>query len=167
MLLTPHVLTGLAIAYKVQNPWIALPLSMISHQFLDLIPHDDWGTKGENGIMDNGRAHLLKDGKLNLNWRHAVIFGDALLAGSATLYFGLKFGNPILFFACAGLSIWSDILRAPYFLLGWKNKFFRTINKFDGMLFHTSEKGNWGKFVQLAVAIVALSILFNSFPWIN
>ena len=167
MLLTPHVLTGLAIAYKVPYPWLSLPIAMISHQFLDLIPHDDFGTKGENGLMDNGKARLFVNGTLRLNWRHAIIFGDALLALSATIFFAIKFNNPLLYFAAAGLSIWSDILRAPYFLLGWKKKFFRIAHEIDYERCHNQEKGAWGKAVQIAVAIVALAILFNSFPWLD
>lgn len=167
MLLTPHVLTGLAIAYKIPNPLISLPLAMASHQFLDLIPHDDLGTGNESGILDNGHANLFVKGKLKLNWRHAVIFTDALIAASAVLYFGLLYRNFWLFVAAAALSAWSDILRAPYFLLGWKNKIYKFADKIDGSLFHSQEKGVWGKAVQAAVSIVALAILFNSFPWIN
>lgn len=167
MLLTPHALTGLAIAYKVPYPLLALPLAMISHQFLDLIPHDDLGGKGEDALLNKTDVKLLRKGRISLNYRHAIIFGDALVAGTATLYFAIKLGSPILFFACAGLAIWSDLLRAPYFLLGCRHKLFKLVHKIDGQIFHSKEKGAWGKLVQIAVAIVMLAILFDSFPWIN
>ena len=42
MLLTPHLLVGAAIASKISNPFLALPLAFLSHYFFDLIPHDDY-----------------------------------------------------------------------------------------------------------------------------
>lgn len=43
MLYTPHFLTGAAIARVVPNPYIALPLAVLSHILLDLTPHNDFG----------------------------------------------------------------------------------------------------------------------------
>ena len=39
MLETPHVIVGAAIAYKVVNPALALPLALGSHFILDITPH--------------------------------------------------------------------------------------------------------------------------------
>lgn len=42
MLLTSHIITGAAIASKISNPWLGIPLAFLSHYFLDMIPHDDY-----------------------------------------------------------------------------------------------------------------------------
>ena len=39
MLLTPHILAGAAIITKVQNPVLGLFLVLLSHYFLDCLPH--------------------------------------------------------------------------------------------------------------------------------
>lgn len=39
MLETPHVLIGAAIATKVGNPFLAIPLAFASHFVLETVPH--------------------------------------------------------------------------------------------------------------------------------
>jgi len=41
MLLTPHTAAGVAIASLLPEPWLAIPLSFLSHFVLDFIPHWD------------------------------------------------------------------------------------------------------------------------------
>ena len=45
MLYTPHFLTGAAIVKLVPNPVIGLPLALLSHFVLDMMPHNDFGIK--------------------------------------------------------------------------------------------------------------------------
>ena len=42
MVFTPHFLLGVAIASKILNPAISLPLAFLSHYVLDLIPHEEY-----------------------------------------------------------------------------------------------------------------------------
>ncbi|MBI2611116.1 hypothetical protein HYW54_00010 [Candidatus Gottesmanbacteria bacterium] len=45
MLYTPHFLTGAAILKLIPNPYIGLPLALVSHFLLDLTPHNDFDIK--------------------------------------------------------------------------------------------------------------------------
>lgn len=42
MLWTPHLLAGAAIAAKISNPFLALPLALLSHYFLDSFPQEEY-----------------------------------------------------------------------------------------------------------------------------
>jgi len=41
-MLTPHLIFGAAIASKISNPFLALPLAFLSHFLLDMLPHDEY-----------------------------------------------------------------------------------------------------------------------------
>lgn len=45
MLLTPHILIGVAIITKVQNPILGLLLVLLSHYFLDCFPQQEYSIK--------------------------------------------------------------------------------------------------------------------------
>lgn len=47
MTATAHALVGAVIAAKVGNPFLAYPVALGSHFFMDLIPHWDAGTSWE------------------------------------------------------------------------------------------------------------------------
>ena len=40
MILTAHIVTGAAIASGIPNPLLGVPLALLSHFFLDMIPHN-------------------------------------------------------------------------------------------------------------------------------
>lgn len=166
MLTTPHVLTGIVIANKVKPLWLAMLASFASHQILDLIPHDDFDLLGDEKD-GKSKVILFQDGKLNINWRTLVIFLDAAMAGSLAIYFGIKFHDPIRYLLCAGLSIWSDLIRSMIYFLNWKPKFVKSVDKLDSKFFHNNERSFWGKAVQIAIVVDMLAILFNTidFPW--
>jgi len=66
MIIAPHFLTGAAIASGVKNPLLAVPLALLSHFVLDLIPHKDMV----------GDDHLSPE---NLSIRLVDIFATAFL----------------------------------------------------------------------------------------
>ncbi len=45
MLLTPHILTGVAIITRIQNPILGLIFVLLSHYFLDLFPQTEYSIK--------------------------------------------------------------------------------------------------------------------------
>lgn len=45
MILTAHLLTGAAIASKISNPLLVLPLALLSHYFLDFLPQYEYSIK--------------------------------------------------------------------------------------------------------------------------
>jgi hypothetical protein len=52
MMATPHLVAGAAIGKAVRQPWLALPLALVSHQVLDMVPHLD--AHGMFGIRGAG-----------------------------------------------------------------------------------------------------------------
>lgn len=40
-----HGMTGAVIALSIKNPWLAVPISFISHFLQDLVPHWDYGVR--------------------------------------------------------------------------------------------------------------------------
>ncbi len=57
MLATPHILAGAAVGKAVRNPWIALPVALLSHFALDAMPHlDAHGLFGRPGAMAPAEA---------------------------------------------------------------------------------------------------------------
>lgn len=45
MTATSHALIGASIAYRLPNPWVGLPLALLSHFLADIIPHWDVGNR--------------------------------------------------------------------------------------------------------------------------
>ena len=101
MLETPHVVVGAAIAVKVGNPALAIPLAFASHFVLDKIPH--WN------------PHLFTETQ--------KLVGLALIIG---LWVTAKFsGDPLRMLtvlACCLASVLPDLVKWPYYYLKnrWK-----------------------------------------------
>jgi hypothetical protein len=112
---TPHVIVGAAIAFKVVNPALALPLALGSHFILEKVPH--WN------------PHLFTEkttfGKVT-SQSTKVVIADALLA----FFSGVFIANQALpntthaitiILACF-LSVLPDLIEGPYFFLDAKSK---------------------------------------------
>jgi hypothetical protein len=101
MMATAHTLVAGAIAAKVGNPALVLPLALASHFLLDSIPHWDFGT----------------------NWRKRSKLATGTFAIADTLIgFGLAwalFSNnvpPLLLASSLILSLIPDWLEAPWYI---------------------------------------------------
>jgi hypothetical protein len=115
MLETPHVFIGAAIASKIPNPLISLPLALASHFILEKVPH--WNPHLNQETEKYGRP--TKKSTLIT----AIDSATALISGSLIAFQALP--NTAHFFtiltACF-LSALPDLVEAPYFFLGWRNK---------------------------------------------
>ncbi len=60
MLIAPHFLTGAAVATAVPEPLLAIPLALLSHFVLDLLPHRD--LVGERHLAPENLVLRLIDG---------------------------------------------------------------------------------------------------------
>jgi len=113
MLETPHVAVGAAIATKIPNPYIAIPLSFLSHLVLEKVPH--WNP--------HIYTEMRKYGKVTRKSR-TIIVVDAFLA----LFLGSYLASRVLpntshaltiLFSCFA-SVFPDVVEIPYYF--FKNK---------------------------------------------
>lgn len=115
MLETPHVFVGAAIATKIPNPWVAIPLAFASHFVLEMIPH--WNPHLNTETEKFG--HITRRSTAIT----AVDSTFALIAGSFMAYQALPDWKHALtiFFACFA-AVLPDVMESPYFFLNWKWK---------------------------------------------
>lgn len=115
MLETPHVLVGAAIASKITNPLLSIPISFASHFILEKVPH--WNphlnTETEKYGKPTKKSTII-----------AIIdVTTSLIAGSYIAFRAAP--NTLQVFnilACCLVSSLPDIVEAPYFFLGMRNK---------------------------------------------
>lgn len=116
MLETPHVFIGAAIATKIPNPLISIPLAFASHFIMEMVPH--WNphlnteTKKFGHVTRKSTWIVITDSTL------------ALICGSFIAYRALpNTGHAITILLASFASILPDLIEAPYFFLKIKNKF--------------------------------------------
>lgn len=145
---TPHVIVGAAIATKISNPYLALPLSLASHFVLDLVPH--W-----NPHLNTEKK---KYGKIT-NSSTAIVTADALMSLGSGVYLASRtLPNTNHFWVIIGscfLAVLPDLIEAPYFFINIKSEF---IDKW--VIFQKSIQANaaplFGLFTQILTIIAAL-----------
>lgn len=111
MLESPHAAVGAAIATKIPNPVISIPLVLASHFLLDRVPH--WNPHSYTETQKYGK--ITKRTKL-------FSLGDVAVA----LAIGFWFANRVLpnwqhalvILGVTFFSVLPDVAKAPYFLLG-------------------------------------------------
>jgi hypothetical protein len=122
MLETPHVVIGAAIATKIPNPFISIPLAFASHFLLEQIPH--WNP--------HLNTELKKHGKISTT-SNIVIASDVMLSLSLGSYIAFqKYPNisamVVILIACFA-SVLPDLVEAPYFYFKYQNPL---LNKWIG-----------------------------------
>lgn len=116
MLELPHAIVGATIATKTGNPLLALPLAFLSNFILDLLPH--WNP--------HLYTELNRDGKVSSKSFRIVVL-DSSLALIIGILLALRFYPNFYMIALVLLSCFfavsADLIEAPYFFLGWRNKY--------------------------------------------
>lgn len=116
MLETPHALVGAAIATKIPNPIVALPLAFASHFLLDMVPH--WNP--------HLNTELKKYGKVSKKSTYIVIV-DVVLSLVLGTFIATSFASSdthmLYIFGGAFFGVLPDVVEGPYFFLKWKSKF--------------------------------------------
>ena len=115
MLETPHVAVGAAIATKIPNPLISIPLAFCSHFILEMIPH--WNP--------HLNTEIKKNGKLS-NKTLKVISLDVFLSIFVGGFFAYRAlpntTHAITILLASFASVVPDLIEGPYFLLGIRSK---------------------------------------------
>lgn len=115
MLETPHALVGAAIATKIPNPLIALPLAFASHFVLDMVPH--WNP--------HLNTELKKYGKITKKTSTMIVL-DVILAFIVGTTIATNFSdNPTqmtTIFLGSFAGVLPDVVEGPYFFFKVKTK---------------------------------------------
>ena len=113
---TPHVIVGAAIATKVVNPALALPLAFASHFVLEKIPH--WNP--------HLNTELIKHGRIT-NKSIKIVIVDSTISLIAGIYIASQvlpnYYHFLVILAACFFSSLPDLIEAPYFFLNVRNKY--------------------------------------------
>lgn len=114
MIELPHTIVGAAIAVKVGNPALALPLALASHFVLDPIPH--WNP--------HLYTELKRDGKVSSRSKLFMV-GDVVLSLVLGSFIAFKMLPNITLFIVVLLgafaAVFPDLIKAPFYLFGVKH----------------------------------------------
>lgn len=116
MLETPHVVVGAAIATKVVNPALALPLAFASHFILERVPH--WNPHLNSEKKNHGKPTKETTLIVAADVALSLLFGF-YIAGRAVPNTSHAF---TILSACL-FSVLPDLIEGPYYFLDMKNKF--------------------------------------------
>lgn len=147
MLETPHVMVGAAIATKIPNPFIAIPLAFLSHFALERIPH--WNphlnteTKKFGAPTKRSTTIVIIDSTL------------ALASGLTIAYSALpNTGHAITIVLASFASVLPDVIEAPYFYLKFRSAFITRWIAFQKSL-QVDTNPAWGLLTQVVTIVAA------------
>lgn len=139
MLETPHALVGMALVTLIPNPLISLPLVVLSHFVVDMLPHWNWEP-------DARPLSLLG------------IVLDLILLEILTVYFITYSSQPLILAAGSFLAILPDLLQVPYRFFGNNNTLTRSLVRFQKSL-QNKVSVLPGILTQILLAAICLLIL--------
>lgn len=148
MLETPHTLVGAALATKIPNPFISLPLALASHFILDKLPH--WNPHLYTEKKENGKISKKSFAIVVLDSSVALVSGIliALTQSKSIMHF-------FIIIAACFLSVLPDIVESPYFFLNKKSVLME-----KWVIFQKSIQNNsnflWGITTQIITAGAAI-----------
>ncbi len=148
MLYTPHFLVGAAILKYIPNPVVGLPLALVSHVVLDLIPHNDFDIKPGMTIRD---VFLHDREKRKMLFLAMGIDGGLLVA--SLLWILLTRVNPVILLLGGLAAISPDLIEQSLLLFGKKLPAIQ-----DKFQFRVPAK--YGFISYPIVAIIAIYLLF-------
>jgi len=112
---TPHVIVGAAIATRVANPALALPLAFASHFLLEKVPH--W-----NPHLNTETEKYGKPTKQST----AIVVADATLATASAFLIASRVlpdnGHSLTILFASFFAVLPDLIEGPYFFLGIRSK---------------------------------------------
>lgn len=116
MLETPHVVVGAAIATKIPNPFISIPLAFASHFVLEKVPH--WNPHLNTEKKKYGKV-TAKSTKIVI----ADVTLSLLLGGFIAYQVMPNTAHAATILASSFAAALPDIIEGPYFFFDMKSKF--------------------------------------------
>lgn len=127
MIELPHTVVGAAIAVKIGNPVLALPLALASHFAFESLPH--WNPHLNREMKEHGRVTQ----KTTL-----FIAADVVLSLAAGFFIASRVLPDVTHFwtviAASFLAVSPDVVEGPYFFLGARHPFFEKLIRFQKKL---------------------------------
>jgi len=115
MLETPHVVVGAAIASKIANPLLSIPISFVSHFVLEKVPH--WNPHLNTETEKFGKPTKKSTIIATLDVTTSLIIGSYIAYKAYP-----NTAQSINILACCLMASLPDIVEGPYFFLGYRNK---------------------------------------------
>jgi hypothetical protein len=150
MLEFAHALSGTVIAYKFHNPALGLLLALASHFAIDLLPHWNFG-------LDEEKKEYGKISKKTV----CFLVGDCLLGLALGLYIASKaypdLQKVIIVLTGGLLGVLPDLVEAPFYFLGIKNKHIDKLLAFQKA--HQWNVSFWPGIISQVIFVVALLLI--------
>lgn len=143
MTATGHALLGVVIAAKITNPYLAVPVAIISHVLGDILPHWDTGTHSGKKT----RKRLFIDAFVDVSL--------GFVASFALLYFVFPQTDPLYATSMIIASQGLDWVTAPYLFFRIKIPPFTWFYRFQKFIENQLDKP-WGIVTQAGVVLVAI-----------
>ena len=124
MLETPHVIVGAAIATKVVNPALAIPLAFASHFILEKVPH--W-----NPHLNSETEKYGRPSKQSTYIVIADVAASLALGGYVASRALPDWGQTATILAACFAAVLPDILEGPYFFLNMRSEIIKKWIKFQ------------------------------------
>lgn len=115
MLETPHVMVAAAIATKIGNPLLAIPLALGSHFLLERIPH--WNPHLKTETDKYGKPTTQTTIITTIDAVTALISGSLIAARALP-----NTGHTITILLACFFSVLPDLVESPYFFMGVRNE---------------------------------------------
>ena len=145
MLETPHALVGAAIAVKLGNPALSIPLAFASHFILERVPH--WNPHLYTEMEKFGKPAPKSTAIATVDSVIALTSGS-LLAFSQFPNFRMTLA--ILFSAFA--AVLPDVIEAPYLYLGYKKPWLKKYILWQRSI-QADTRPFWGLLTQVATLL--------------
>lgn len=143
MTATGHAIIGTVIAAKIGNPYLAIPLALISHFAADSFPHWDTGTNSKTKT----KKQILFDSFIDVGVSFTITI---LLVNNVFPQTNLLYAFIIVLF-----SQLPDWLMAPYYF--WHIQSFEPFYKFQKIFDRKLDKP-WGIINQAAILILLVIV---------
>lgn len=147
MLATTHSLVSALIITESPSPSVGLPLVLVFHYLLDLIPHWDTGSGLTNGLKTKRKASV------------ETIIDLVVAAGLVFFFFqkGKAF-SPLLWGGVI-LGILPDLLEFPSLFFSFRPFPLNYLEKFHTEIMHRRSKLPWGLLTQLILMALIFLLL--------